>query len=352
MRRFQHCVSTVLLTVTLLVLALVACGGAPRSTNVNAPTQEITATVRAGTPIISTTARRPLAGEVFSIQGGATLFVDVLAQSDGDTTTPLQLRFDAVKDERCPRLVACVVRGDAVIVIIAQLGQASQPQTLQLHTDPSLDQSHALYAGYDISLTALEPTIDQPGDSLALSAYTATLIVTATADAPPRLVPTARAVPTPLRAFDACVLSDSATVAELVGAVQAPPVSSAVTAHHGQQCVIQTERATVTLQFYLGDTAVIQAIIADAQQAGTRFSELSNSTANMAAFGVDQQHAVLVQQSNDAIFVIEMTFGDQSQPSDRTHARAHLAALHNMMLARYISVSSGQMTLPTAQATP
>lgn len=343
------------------MLALAACGVAPSSAGISVPTQdaaptslamitqELTATLSPLVPI-TTTSRRPLLGKLFSVHGGATMFVDVLAH-DGNTTTPLRLRFDAVKDERCPRLVACVVRGDAVLAIVAQIGQDSQAQTVQLHTDPSLDQRHAIYEGYDISLVGLEPTVDRPGDTIALNDYIAHLIVSSVAPLPPTVVPVPSATPTPPSAFDACVLVDT-TITNRVGAIQSAPASSRLPDYNGQQCVIQAERAAVTLRFYRGDTVTAQTIIANAQQAGTHFSEFSNTTGSVSAFGEIQQQAVLVKQSNDAIFLIELAFNEQSQPSDHNEARANLDALQTMVLLRYVGVLSGQITLPTAQPAP
>lgn len=356
--------TTVFLAVALLVLALVACGVAPDSADSNAPTPdraptsptltfaETTATPAAGATVITTTSRRPLPGELFSIQGGETMFVDVQANVGGNTTVPLRLRFDAVlKDERCPRLVACVVRGDAVIVIVAQIGQGGQPQTLQLHTDPSLDQSHAVYEGYDISLVELEPTVDYPGDTLDLGNYTAHLIVTSITAAPPTVQPAPGATPAP-SAFDACVLAENTTITKLVGAIQGVPVSSGLPAYGGQQCVIQAERATVTLRLYTGDTATAQALVADAQAAGTHFSELSTTTGSLSAVGDNQGQAVMIQQSNEAIFLIELAFNNQSQPNDHAQAYVSLDTLQTMALVRYIGVLSGQIEVSTPQATP
>ena len=342
----RYCLYTSVLTAQL---ALAACGVVSTGA-ASAPTP---AAIPGATEaaVISTISRRPLPGELFSIQGGETMFVDVQAGTDGTTTAPLQLRFDAVpKDERCPRLVACVVRGDAVITIVAQIGENGQPQTVQLHTDPSLDQSHAVYRSYDISLVELEPTVDRPGDTIALNDYIAHMIVSSVASTPPTVV--IPSTPTPPRAFDACVLVEDTTITKLVGVIQSAPESTALPDYNGQQCVIQAERATVTLRFYPGDTATAQTIIADAQQAGTRFSEFSNTTGSVSAFGENQQQAVLVKQSNDAIFLIELAFSEQSQPSDHDEAHANLDALQTMALLRYVGVLSGQITLPTAQPAP
>ena len=280
------------------------------------------------------------------------MFVDALAQVDANTTTPLELRLDAViTDNRCPRLVACVVRGDAEIAIVAQLGPNSQPQTVTLHTDPSLAQGHAVYAGYDIGLIALEPTIDRPGDTLVLDDYTATLIVTSVAPIPPTVMPVPSAIPTPLNTLNMCGLIERAAIVERFGAIQGEPQPQAA-ANNGQQCTLQAERATVTIRFFHGDTTIAQAVIADAQQAGTRFTEFSNNVGSTAAFGETQQYAVLVQQSNEAIFLIEIAFNNQSQPSDHEQAHISLDALHAMLLRRYIGVQAGQIVLPTAQTLP
>lgn len=346
---------------TLLpVLTFAACGSAAAPTPLatvpisTAPTvATLTTTVSVTPAVVSTSSRRPLLGERFSIQGGGTMFVDVLAQVDATTTTPLELRFDAVlADNRCPRLVACVVRGDAEVAIVAQLGPNHQPQTVTLHTDPSLAQGHAVYEGYDISLVALEPTADRPGDTVALNAYMATLIVTSVMPISPTVLPVPSAIPTPLNMINMCGLIERATLVERFGAIQGEPLSQAVAANNGQQCVLQAERATVTMRFYQGDTAIAQAVIADAQQAGTPFTEFSNSTGSTAAFGENQQRAVLVQQANEAIFLIEIAFTNQSQPSDHEQAHANLNALQTMLLRRYISVQAGQIVLPTVQPLP
>lgn len=346
-----------LIWLSTVVFVLAGCGGVATGSAVEfpatttAPTSAVavlpTATPADATPgNMTTTARRPLLGELFSIHGGTTMFIDVLAQVAGNTTAPLLLRFDAVlKDERCPRLVACVVRGDAVIAIVAQIGQTGQPQTLELHTDLSVMQSTVIYEGYNISLVELVPTLDNPSDTLALTGYTAKLIVTNIIAVPPTNRPEPTVVPPPT-AFDACVLVEPIKMAALVGAMQGTPVSSALDAFDGKQCVFQAERAAVKIQLYIGDDATAKAIIAEAQQSGVPFSELSNSTMSVSGFSYYQGHALLVQQVNEAIFVIDVVFNRKNEPADYKQARENLSALQTIVLTRYIGVRSGQIDLP------
>ncbi len=274
-----------------------------------APTMPVPTTVAA---------RRPALGEQFSLQGGATTMVDIPGDARG-SAMEVQF-FSVVSDSRCPRLVECVVAGDATIQLNVTFGQATQ--VFMLHTTPPLNRDHELIADYDIQLIGLDPQMERFSDNLTTTQYTAQLTVVrvgpATATpAMPRATATPTAAPPLIQrpAINACTLVSTAMVENAFGSIQGTPQVQS-NPDGSQGCVIQAERGVITIRFVLGDQATVVALVRELQQTGVPLEELSDQPLGRMAFGQNQQQAMLVAQNDTVILAIGVTFANQVQPND------------------------------------
>jgi hypothetical protein len=93
--------------------------------------------------------------------------------------TDLRLHFtDVLEDSRCPTQVECFWTGQARIAIDAQQGQGATT-ALEFNTNPAPGQGVlTLPVGdYTVELKKLDPYPQTPDDSMALTDYSATLLV-------------------------------------------------------------------------------------------------------------------------------------------------------------------------------
>ena len=107
---------------------------------------------------------------------------DFLLQGGQEVTirgADLRLQFtDVLEDSRCPTDVECFWTGQARITIEAVPGQGA-PASLEFNTNPAPGQGKLTndVGGYTIELKKLDPYPKTPDDSLALTDYSATLLV-------------------------------------------------------------------------------------------------------------------------------------------------------------------------------
>ena len=92
--------------------------------------------------------------------------------------TGLSLIFtDVREDSRCPSNVACVEAGQARIVVeVSQPGLA--PASLEMNTNPPLQQDVVTYGKFQIQLVELDPYPEDIGQHIPARNYQATFIVT------------------------------------------------------------------------------------------------------------------------------------------------------------------------------
>ena len=142
----------------LLILAAVAC------TPMGSASEEATATP-------NTVAL----DQAFSLKVGETVTVA------GEN---LMLRFDAVlEDSRCPKDALCVQAGQARIAAQAQqLGKSTA--TLELILNPAMNANRAMYEGYEIQLTRLDPYPEASDGGTAVDEYEAAFVVNRAMAAP------------------------------------------------------------------------------------------------------------------------------------------------------------------------
>ncbi|MBK8900648.1 MAG: hypothetical protein IPM53_05680 [Anaerolineaceae bacterium] len=90
----------------------------------------------------------------------------------------LSLTFqDVLEDSRCPSNVQCAWAGQARISIrVSQTGQA--PATLEMNTNPPLEQDVVTYGDFQIQLLALDPYPEEIGQHIPAKRYEATFLVT------------------------------------------------------------------------------------------------------------------------------------------------------------------------------
>lgn len=107
----------------------------------------------------------PKPGESFTLAVGESAALDTIQAS---------LRFLAVsEDSRCPLRAQCVWAGDgAVLLEIAPADGDAAEHTL--HTNPESGPGSMLLAGFELTLLALEPYPDTPGE-IEPDEYRATL---------------------------------------------------------------------------------------------------------------------------------------------------------------------------------
>jgi hypothetical protein len=353
----------------ILLLALCACAAAPGATSpttttiptaTDIPTAEATATTiptvtpmaimpppaRTEAPTGGANARRPSLGEPFSIGVGETIFVDVPDQQGN--TPALQIRFDSVlSDSRCPRLVECVVAGDAALAVVAQL-PGRQPEALEVHMNPYERRSHAnAYGMYLVQIVQLEPIRDRPDDApLDPGKYRAQLIVTRGDGPSPIPQPIATVQTGPPAQLDACSLLEQDQVLTMFGPLQGTPQPDNTATGNGQQCVIAAERATLTISLYLGDMARAREIVAELRQSGAPLTEVDESPINLEVFGQDAEQAAMVRQFGDSIVVATLAFGAQIQQADRDRAHERLGTIVSIALVRYASGNTTERTTP------
>ncbi|MEZ4590368.1 MAG: hypothetical protein R3D55_04400 [Chloroflexota bacterium] len=92
--------------------------------------------------------------------------------------TGLSLTFtDVLEDSRCPSSVTCVEAGAArITVAVSQPGLA--PASLELNTNPPLQQDVATYGNFQIQLLKLEPYPEEIRQHIPARNYQATFVVT------------------------------------------------------------------------------------------------------------------------------------------------------------------------------
>ncbi len=90
----------------------------------------------------------------------------------------LNLTFqDVLEDSRCPSNVQCAWAGQARISIsVSQTGQT--PTTLEMNTNPPLNQDVVTYEDFQIQLLALAPYPEDIGQHIPAKSYEATFVVT------------------------------------------------------------------------------------------------------------------------------------------------------------------------------
>jgi hypothetical protein len=272
-------------------------------------------------------AHRPAIGEVFSLRGGETIYVDTPADQRGPK---IELRFASVaSDSRCPRLVMCVVAGDATIVVTAAIGGSAAQ--ISLRTTPAQGEGGGL-PGYALRLIGLDPLRDHPEDSLELGQYTARLVVTTAGAGAPMATPVAA---TPEITVDACTLVEAGMVANLFGELLAPPLSRPTADGQGQTCLIKAARATIDIRMLPGGAAAAASLTDELRQAGVPLGPFADDPLGRSAFGQSGPQAALLLQADSYTLAFAVTFGGQAQAKDRDAAESNLATLQSIAIVRY-----------------
>lgn len=340
---------TLMLTLTL-ALALGACGRTTPFTPAPPTPTPIAIMPPPASPIPTegTSARRPSLGEPFSVGVGQTAYVDLPGQQGA--ASALALTFERVtSDSRCPRLVACVVAGDAALVVTARLDERP-PESLELHTSPPQGGPALAYGVYTVAVAALAPLADQPGDQVDPGAYQAKLVVTQEAPDGPPPGPTPAPSPVgqtaPRATVDACSLVEPADVAERFGQLAGVPRPEATPSGDGHQCAFAAANGTVTLAWYPGGADRARALVAELR-AGE--AAIATEDASPNGFEASVQTAgglALVREFGGAVVVAAVRFDPQAQGVDRDGARDDLEILQLLAITRYAAGDTRELGAP------
>jgi hypothetical protein len=305
-------------------------------------------------PTEGTDARRPSRGEAFVLGVGETAVVDVPAAQG--RATALELRFESVlNDSRCPRLVQCVVAGDATVVVVAQLA-GRPPETLELHTSPQPGGLPVAYGFYTVRIAALNPLADHPSDRIDPAAYQAQLVVALASPKGPGGTPTAGPRPTgqdgPAIATDACTLVVPEQITERFGPLAEDPRPDVTADGHGQQCTFAAERGTVTLVLYAGDRGRARALAEELRAGQAAITTEDESPNSFDSYVESQDAASLVSQFGDRVLVAAVRFSPQAQRADRDQVHEALSMLANIAYARYIAGATSARATPPPMPPP
>ena len=145
--------------VTLFLLLMILTVGACSSTNTTSPTVEPNATEQLTIEL----------GQPITVPRGETAVFPA---------TDLNLTFvDLLFESRCPSNVQCAEAGEARISIRVSQNGAGE-ETLEMNTNPPLQQDVVMFGDFQIQLTALNPYPEEIHQRIPARKYEATFVVT------------------------------------------------------------------------------------------------------------------------------------------------------------------------------